>query len=107
LFTRESDTPLCAARLSGNSEEKRQRNISLSSLTDEQIERALGVHHCNLFSQTRVQETIKTWLAESWGVQVKIGLTSSSSLSTKLSIASCSDSNDCSTVSNRVVFRTL
>ena len=28
-------------------------------------EQALGVHHCNLFSQPRVQEVIKTWLAES------------------------------------------
>jgi len=28
-----------------------------------QIETALGVHHCNLFSQRRVHETIKTWLA--------------------------------------------
>jgi len=28
-------------------------------------EQALGVHHCNLFSQPRVQEMIKTWLAES------------------------------------------
>src|SRR6185295_15771365 len=26
------------------------------------IETALGVHHCNLFSQPRVQETIKAWL---------------------------------------------
>jgi hypothetical protein len=29
-----------------------------------QIETALGIHHCNLFSQRRVQETIKTWLAQ-------------------------------------------
>ena len=29
-----------------------------------QTETALGVHHCNLFSQSRVQETIKTWLTE-------------------------------------------
>jgi hypothetical protein len=27
-------------------------------------ERALGVHHCNLFSQTRAQDSIKTWLTE-------------------------------------------
>ena len=29
-----------------------------------QTETALGVHHCNLFSQSRVHETIKTWLTE-------------------------------------------
>jgi hypothetical protein len=28
------------------------------------IETALGVHHCNLFSQARVQEAIKAWLTE-------------------------------------------
>ena len=34
-------------------------------LPKEQIVEALGVHHCNLFSQARVRETIKSWLAES------------------------------------------
>jgi hypothetical protein len=26
------------------------------------VETALGVHHCNLFSQSRVQTTLKEWL---------------------------------------------
>jgi hypothetical protein len=29
-----------------------------------QTETALGVHHCNLFAQTRVRETIKGWLTQ-------------------------------------------
>jgi hypothetical protein len=29
-----------------------------------QTETALGVHHCNLFAQTRVRETIKAWLTQ-------------------------------------------
>jgi hypothetical protein len=27
-------------------------------------EEALGIHHCNLFGQRRVQEALKTWLTE-------------------------------------------
>ena len=27
-------------------------------------EEALGIHHCNLFGQRRVQETLRTWLTE-------------------------------------------